>query len=32
MAYEGSKPVRKAKIDILERKLNRFVMLDDETH
>jgi hypothetical protein len=31
MAHEGSKPVRKAKIDILDGKLNRFVMLDDET-
>jgi hypothetical protein len=32
MAHEGSKPVRKAKIDMLEVQLNRFVMFDDETH
>jgi hypothetical protein len=31
MAREGSKPVRKAKIDMLEGQLNRFVMFDDET-
>jgi hypothetical protein len=31
MAHEGSKPMRKAKIDMLEGKLNRFVMFDDET-
>jgi hypothetical protein len=31
MAHEGSKPVRKAKIDMLEGQLNRFVMFDDET-
>jgi hypothetical protein len=31
MAHEGSKPVRKAKIDMLERQLNRFLMFDDET-
>jgi hypothetical protein len=31
MTHEGSKPMRKAKIDMLERQLNRFVMLDDET-
>jgi hypothetical protein len=31
MAYEGSKPMRKAKIDMLEGQLNRFVMFDDET-
>jgi hypothetical protein len=31
MAHEGSKPVRKTKIDMLERQLNRFVMFDDET-
>jgi hypothetical protein len=29
--HEGSKHVRKAKIDMLERKLNRFIMFDDET-
>jgi NACalpha-BTF3-like transcription factor len=31
MAHEGSKSVRKAKIDILEGQLNRSVMFDDET-
>jgi hypothetical protein len=31
MAREGSKPVRKAKIDMLEGQPNRFVMFDDET-
>jgi hypothetical protein len=31
MAHEGSKPVRKAKIEILEGQLNRFIMFDDET-
>jgi hypothetical protein len=31
MAHEGSKPVRKAKIDMLEGQLTRFVMFDDET-
>jgi hypothetical protein len=31
MAHEGSKPVRKVKIDMLEEQLNRFVMFDDET-
>jgi hypothetical protein len=31
MAHEGSKPVRKAKIDMLEGQLNRFVIFDDET-
>jgi hypothetical protein len=31
MAHEGSKPVRKAKIDMLEGQLNRFVMFNDET-
>jgi hypothetical protein len=30
MAHEGSKPVRKAKIDMLERQLNRFLMFDDD--
>jgi hypothetical protein len=29
MAHEGSKPIRKAKIDMLEGQLNRFVMFDD---
>jgi hypothetical protein len=31
MAHEGLKPVRKAKIDMLEGQLNRFVMFNDET-
>jgi hypothetical protein len=31
MAHKGSKPVRKAKIDMFEGQLNRFVMFDDET-
>jgi hypothetical protein len=31
MAHEGSKPVRMAKIEMLERQLNRFIMFDDET-
>jgi hypothetical protein len=31
IAHEGSKPMRKAKIDMLEGQLNRFVMFDDET-
>jgi hypothetical protein len=31
MAHEESKPMRKAKIDMLERQLNRFVMFDDKT-
>jgi hypothetical protein len=31
MAHEGSKPMRNAKIDMLEGQLNRFVMFDDET-
>jgi hypothetical protein len=31
MAHEGSKPVRKVKIDMLEGQLNRFIMFDDET-
>jgi hypothetical protein len=31
MAHEGSKPVRIAKIEMLEGQLNRFVMFDDET-
>jgi squalene cyclase len=31
MAHEGSKLMRKAKIDMVEGKLNRFVMFDDET-
>jgi hypothetical protein len=31
IANEGSKPVRKAKIEMLEGQLNRFIMYDDET-
>jgi hypothetical protein len=31
IAHEGSKPVRKLKIDMLEVQLNKFVMFDDET-
>jgi hypothetical protein len=31
IAHEGSKPMRKAKIDTLEGQLNRFVIFDDET-
>jgi hypothetical protein len=31
MAHEGSKSVRKTKMDMLEGKLNRFIMFDDET-
>jgi hypothetical protein len=31
MAHEGSKPMRKAKIDMLEEQLNRFIIFDDET-
>jgi hypothetical protein len=31
MAHEGSKPMRKAKIDMLEGQLNKFVMFGDET-
>jgi hypothetical protein len=30
MAHEGSKPVRKAKIEMIEGQLNRFIMFDDE--
>jgi hypothetical protein len=30
MTHEGSKPVRKAKVEILEGQLNRFIMYDDE--
>jgi hypothetical protein len=32
IVHEGSKPVRKAKIYMLEEQLNRFVLFDDETH
>jgi hypothetical protein len=31
MAHEGSKPMRKAKVEMLEGQLNRFIMYDDET-
>jgi hypothetical protein len=31
MAHEGSKPVRKANVEMLEGQLNRFIMYDDET-
>jgi hypothetical protein len=31
MAHEGSKPVRKAKVEMLEGQLNYFIMYDDET-
>jgi hypothetical protein len=31
IANEGSKPVRKAKIEMLEGQLNCFIMYDDET-
>jgi hypothetical protein len=30
MAHEGSKSMRKVKIDMLEGQLNRFIMFDDE--
>jgi hypothetical protein len=31
MAHEGSKPMRKAKIEMLEGQLNRLIMFDDES-
>jgi hypothetical protein len=31
MAHEGSKPVRKAKMEMLEGQLNHLIMHDDET-
>jgi hypothetical protein len=31
MAHEGSKPMRKAKVEMLEGQLNQFIMYDDET-
>jgi hypothetical protein len=31
MAHEGFKPVRKAKVEMLEGQLNQFIMHDDET-
>jgi hypothetical protein len=30
MTHEGSKPVRKVKVEMLEGQLNRFIMYDDE--
>jgi hypothetical protein len=30
MAHEGSNPVRKAKVEMIEDRLNRFIMYDDE--
>jgi hypothetical protein len=31
MAHEGSKPMRKVKIEMLEGQLNRFIMFNDES-
>jgi hypothetical protein len=31
MAHKGSRPMRKAKVEMLEGKLNHFIMYDDET-
>jgi hypothetical protein len=31
MAHEGSRLVRKAKVEMLEGQLNHFIMYDDET-
>jgi hypothetical protein len=31
MTHEGSKPVRKANVEMLECQFNRFIMYDDET-
>jgi hypothetical protein len=31
MAHEGPKPMRKAKIEMLEVQLNRFIMFDNES-
>jgi hypothetical protein len=31
MAHEGLRPVRKAKVEMIEGQLNRFIMYDDET-
>jgi hypothetical protein len=31
MVHEGSKPMRKAKVEMLESQLNCFIMYDDET-
>jgi hypothetical protein len=32
MTHEGSKPMRKAKVEMLEGQLNRFIMYDNETY
>jgi hypothetical protein len=31
IAHEGSKPVRNAKVEMLDGQLNRFIMFDDES-
>jgi hypothetical protein len=31
MAHEGSRPVRKDKVEMLEGQLNHFIMYNDET-
>jgi hypothetical protein len=31
MAHEGSRPVKKVKVEMLECQLNHFIMYDDET-
>jgi hypothetical protein len=31
MAHEGSKPVRKSKVEMLEGQLKSFIMYEDET-
>jgi hypothetical protein len=31
MAHEGSKPMRKVKVEMLEGQLNCFIMYDNET-
>jgi hypothetical protein len=31
MAHKGSRPIRKAKVEMLEGQLNRFIMYDDGT-
>jgi hypothetical protein len=31
MAHEGSNPMRKANVEMLEGQLNHFIMYDDET-
>jgi predicted GNAT family acetyltransferase len=31
MVHEGSRPVRKANVEMLEGQINRFIMYDDET-